>query len=219
MGLLAAAIPSGLAALGSLGATAATAAGASTGLQLASTALGVGSSLYGGVSAYRAGQYQSQVATRNADMAARQRADATVAGTQEESSLRMRIGKTIGAQRAAYATNGVDVNVGSPLDMEMASRLEGEADAAILRNNTAQQAYGFSVEEWNQRNAAKMARREGTQGLAEGILGAGQSLISGATALNRKSAAFKTAGVSSATRSRTLSPNRLPIPTAGDIVY
>lgn len=179
------------------GATAAGASGLSSSLIMASTALSAGGALYGGIAANQAGKYQAKVLNMQAEVAERNRGNALIAGSEKESRLKMAIARTIGSQRAAMAANGVDVDVGSAVDIADSTRLEGEADLATLHYQALQEAYAYSQEAWSNRANAKMAKAEGKQALFKGILGAGATVLGGATALGKNAAAAKRLGIGS----------------------
>ncbi len=173
------------------------AAGAITAGQIA-TGLAVAGGLYGGVSAFKASQYQAKVLENNAKTQDTNRSNALIAGNERESRIRMQVARTIASQRAAYAANGVDVDVGSPVDIANSSRLEGEADVAVAHYQALQEAYGFSQEAWSDRANAKLAKAEGRNKLIGSFLDAGSSYLSGASSLRKKQNAFGMAGIGSA---------------------
>ncbi len=51
-----------------------------------------------------------------------------------------------GAQRAALASQGGDVDSGSPLDIQADTARAGYIDAATIRNNAALKAYNYGIQ-------------------------------------------------------------------------
>lgn len=60
--------------------------------------------------------------------------------------LEKRSKQVIGAQRAAFAAQGIDVEQGSALDVQLDTAAITEVDALTIRNNAARQAFGFKVD-------------------------------------------------------------------------
>lgn len=195
MGPVAAFIPIIVSTLSTAGAGAAAAAGSASALTIASTALSAGAAIYGGVAANQAGKYQAKVANMNAAQADRNAQNALIAGNEKESRLKMQVGRTIASQRAAEAANGVDVDIGSAVDIANSSQLEGAADAATLHWQAMQEAFGYSQEAWSDRANAKMAKAEGRNKLIGSVFSASGSLLSGASSLAKQAAAAKGVGL------------------------
>lgn len=175
--------------------TAATTATSALTLGKIGTALSAAGALYGGVSSYEAGKYQAKVLNMQAKYADAMRANALAAGSQKESRLKMEIARTIGAQRAAEAANGVDVGVGSAVDIADSTRLEGAADVAVAHYQALQEAYGYSQDAWNARANASAAKSAGRNALIGSIFEAGGTLLSGASSLNKKRFGMEEVGI------------------------
>lgn len=173
-----------------------------------SSVLGATSSVLGGISEKKQYNYQSRVALENA---ARKRQDATLAmqaGQNEESAFRADGTGLLASQRAAFGANNVDVDVGTPLEVADATRRDIETDALMLRYNAAREAYNYRLEADSLTEEARQLKKAGKSAMVQGVLGAGKSLIGGATALRGNAAAMKAAGGggSTATSSATSAP-------------
>lgn len=83
--------------------------------------------------------YQRQFEERNLALAE----DARKRGETEEYRQRLRTLNLAAKQRSAFASAGVDVSVGSPLDLLGDTFALGELDALTVRNNAAREAMGF----------------------------------------------------------------------------
>lgn len=182
--------------------TAAGAAGAAAGLTTAGTALAAGSSLLSGIGGMQQSNYQAQVAMNNAAIS-RQNADAALeSGNYSESIQRIKTGKLVGAQKTAYAANGIDVASGSAQDVMNSDAAMGEMDAQMLRYNAMREAYGYKQQAGQFEAEASMDRQAGRGKLLGGVLSAGSSLLGGATSLTNQSLNMNSsAGVSSYTGS------------------
>ena len=89
------------------------------------SALGAGASLYSGYAAgktAKANAYaQASAMDYNAKIARQQGHDAILRGGEEELKLRRQLAQHRGKQRATLATQGIDINSGSALDVQNAS--------------------------------------------------------------------------------------------------
>ena len=91
-------------------------------------------------SAYEA---QAQVARNNAVIAGWQADDVLARGDRAVSVQRSKTRQLKGAQRAAMAANGVDLNQGSALNILSDTELFGEMDADTIANNAAKEAWAI----------------------------------------------------------------------------
>ena len=77
---------------------------------------------------------------RNADIMAE---DAIERGEKGAQDHRRKTKRLIGAQRAALAAQGIDVNYGSAAGIQSETQALGERDALTIRNNAWREAFGF----------------------------------------------------------------------------
>lgn len=138
------------------------------------TAIGTGVSAYGQL---KSGSETNKMFQRNAQFAEYQAQDAEARGKIDERKMRQLTEKTIGAQRAGLAGQGVDVNTGSALDVQADAAYLGELDALTIRTNAAKEAWGYRTQSQNLIQRGKNAKREGELGAFNTILGAGSSLL------------------------------------------
>ena len=127
--------------------------------------------------------YQAQVARNNQMIAEGYARRAEQQGFADEQSQRLKTAALIGAQRAALASQGGDVNSGSPLDIQADTARAGAYDAQAIRSNAAQKAYSFRVQAFN--NAADAGRYDlqAANTLAALPYGIGSSLLGGARSI------------------------------------
>ncbi len=104
----------------------------------------------------------AQIADYNARMAEARARDAIYRGRENEQRFRVDLRGFIGAQRASYAGQGVDVAQGSALEVQADTAYQGELDALTLRVNAAREAWGFRVEAEDERMQARAMRKLGT---------------------------------------------------------
>lgn|SRR5512146_521159 len=137
-------------------------------------ALGSGASAYGQM---RSGKETKGIYDQNAQIADYQAQDALDRGVINERLSRRQTKQVIGSQRASLASQGVDVNKGSALDVQADAAYLGELDALTIRNNAAKEAWGYKVQAGDFRSKGKIAQREGEFGAFETILGSAGKLL------------------------------------------
>lgn len=140
--------------------------------------MGVGAGMSAGA-ASSAGRYNKKIADQNAYVAELQAADALDRGREDENLMRERIRSAIGSSRVAYASQGVDVAIGSAVDLQAAIASAGEKDALTIRNNAAREAWGYRVQAVNQRSQGKLAQFQGDMQAANTVLGGFSNFMKG----------------------------------------
>lgn len=140
------------------------------------------------VGAYQQGQaqaaaYNSKAAAddQNAKIANRQAEVEAQRGAREEQQMRQHGAAAIGAQKSAFAANGLDIGAGSPLDVLSDTRYLNELDALTIRSNTANNVWQFQSEGVNYLNSASANRSAASNASTAGTIGAFGSLLNGAT--------------------------------------
>lgn len=97
----------------------------------------------------------------NAQAADAQAKDAVTRGLETEGQFRKQLRGYIGTQRAGYAGQGVDVSMGSPLDVQMDTARQGELDALKIEVNAWRESWGYKMEAENTRMQAGALRKTG----------------------------------------------------------
>lgn len=130
--------------------------------------------------------YQAQVARQNQALMDRQAADAKQRGEVAEENRRRVTAQQIGQQRAALAGQGTDFT-GSETDILGDTAAAGELDARTIRANAAREAYGYQVQGLGFGSTAALeSTRAANSTYTPNYLGAGASLLSGASTLSEK---------------------------------
>lgn len=93
---------------------------------------------------------QAYVANMNASLSELQAQDAIRQGTLAGIDVRQRARQVQGAQRAAFAANGVKLDEGSPAAVQRSTQYLRDVDVATLANNAARAAFGYRVQKANQ---------------------------------------------------------------------
>lgn len=97
----------------------------------------------------------------NASISDTQAKTAIMQGQREEQKLRLGTAQLKGRQRATMAASGVDLGVGSAARVLATTDYMTEVDAGEIRANAARAAFGYKVQEVNQKAAAMSARTQG----------------------------------------------------------
>ena len=123
--------------------------------------------------------FNSQQSLRNAALATEQgNAQAAMKGRQTRADF--------GAEKARAGGAGLDVNTGSPVDVQTSTAELGHLDASTLRSNAAKEAYGFQVQSTNFQNEGELDRFSAKQAKTAGEFKAVSSLVnSGSTAMSQ----------------------------------
>jgi hypothetical protein len=165
---------------------------------LALAAIGTATAVYGQVQAGNAqaanARYQSQVAANNAKIAQQNQVYAIQAGEAKAQAQSLRGAALSGRVRAALAANGVDVNSGSPLDVETGVRRAGELDTLTTMNNAALQAYGYRAAASTGEGQAGLLAAQAGQAQAGAAIGAAGTLLNNASSLGFKWGAMQSSG-------------------------
>lgn len=116
-------------------------------VSLGSTLLGGVVSMMGQYQQAQAAQaqanYQAQVARNNKIIADQNAVYSRQAAAAQESRQNEKTAALVGATRAAQASNGLDVNSGSALDVQSSAEMLGQLDAASIRAAGARQARAY----------------------------------------------------------------------------
>lgn len=142
------------------------------GSSIAAGSGGIGS-LLGAYAQFRAGRTQQAIDEYNANIDDLQAAQTIEQGISDAGQTGVQGRRMIGAQRASYGAQGVDVNTGTAADIQhQTSQLTQQQTNALLVN-AARTAWGYQSQAAGRRFAGDMAAQSGN-------LSAYGSLISGA---------------------------------------
>jgi hypothetical protein len=103
-------------------------------------------------------QHQAVMADTNARIAELGAQQELIKGQREVASLTLKAGQLKSTQRASLAANGVDLGVGSAVDILTSTDLMKEIDANTLTANAVRSAWGYRTQGVNYQNEA-LAKR------------------------------------------------------------
>lgn len=91
------------------------------------------------------GKYQKGVAEYNARVAENEAQDTINAGVEKENAHRRKVAQLLSSQRAQIGASGLDIDSGSPLQLQQDALVLGEADALRIRSNYEGQAQALKT--------------------------------------------------------------------------
>lgn len=148
-------------------------------LTLIATAVSAVGSAASTVSAMQQSTYQARVADRNARMEDAAARDAIERGRIEDQRYQRQLSQQQGAQRAALAANGVDINFGNAAAVREDLARAGQEDSQTIRENAMREARGFELSAANYRAQAAGARQARTGQMIGGITDFGSTVLGG----------------------------------------
>jgi len=138
--------------------------------------------------------YQASVADQNARLAEDQAQD-SIQNTNLEAQRRYRdLAQTKGAQTAAMAANGIDLNFGSAVDLQRDTAATGAEDLAQIYKGGNERTRGFEINAFNYRSEAQGDRARGSGALIDGIFNGLGTALGGASQAVKMAQSQKSAG-------------------------
>ncbi len=141
-----------------------------TTIALAATAISGG---IGAVGAYQQGQAAKAMGRNNQIMAEYAAQDALRRGDAEAAAVQRRASQVQGAQRAALAAKGLDINAGTAGELQDQTDFFSQVDQSTARTNAARDAWSARVQGANARAQGDAAARQGNTAAFATLLGTG----------------------------------------------
>lgn len=161
-------------------------------LPLVAAGLSAAGSVYGGIQANQAGQYEAGIDQQNSRIATDAARESERIGRDEATSYYRDVSQSKGQQIAAMAANGIDVGFGTAERVQEDTQMLADEDAQKLYNNIAQRTKGYVVESYNDRASAEAAKAKGKAALIGSLFEAGGSLASGFSQFKKAKATLGT---------------------------
>lgn len=147
----------------------------------AGTAVSAYGSYESGVAKSEAASYQATVAANNAAIAKQNAVMDIQAGETAAVNEGLKTRAKVGEEKAQQGAAGVDVNTGSAADVRAGTAQMGMLDALTIRSNSAKKAYADQVQATSDTAQSRLDTMESQQAMESGEIGAGGSLLSGAS--------------------------------------
>lgn len=154
-------------------------------LTVAATVVTAGAQVYAGNAAYAQGKFESQIAERNAQLEEASRTDAFNRRNIDQMRQWRKVSQQLGEQRAEAAGSGLDVNFGSPADLQRDTMQIGIEDSSTINDNYNKEIKGYDISAANYRAEGASALMRGKAARTGGYLGAAGSLLSGAAQIGK----------------------------------
>jgi hypothetical protein len=152
-------------------------------LALVGLGASAGGSVLGGISGANSAAYSAQVARQNAIIEQQDAARAAMATSSQATQAGLKARAQDSAVRAAGAANNLDVNSGSPADVETSQREIGNLDVSNTAERGAEATYGYEAGAVSQQAQAALDQSQVVPDILGGVLKGGGSLLSGASNL------------------------------------
>lgn len=111
----------------------------------------------------QAGKANAQIAENNATLAKQQGRDAQLLSVRQQQEAAWRTRALIGKQKTQAAASGLDMDVGTPLDIMGETAAFGQAEEDAIGLDAARKAWGYDGEALNYRNQGAQAMWMGKQ--------------------------------------------------------
>ena len=150
-------------------------------LAVAATVVSTLGSVSAGIGQAQQYRYQAQIADQNARLANDQARD-SIDNTNLEAQRRYReLAQMKGAQTAAMAANGVDLNFGSPVAIQKDTVMIGAEDVGQIYKGGNERTRGFDINAFNYRSQASANRAQASGALMKGIFEGLSTALGGAS--------------------------------------
>jgi hypothetical protein len=130
--------------------------------------------------------YQAQVATNNATIAGQNADYAIASGLQRSQTQSLKGASQGGRLKASQAANGVDVNSGSAVDVQVGAAEANQLDTETVLNNAQLAAYGYRSQQTNYEAEAALDKSKASSSTLAAALSAGGSLLGNASSIGGK---------------------------------
>ena len=124
------------------------------------------------------GDYQKSMSEINARNAELQAKDAISRGDSAAEEYAKKVNQTVGAQRTAFASQGVDIGYGSAKDIQRETYEIGARDTMTIKNNAFLEAMGYKSQAAEMSRAGRMAQMGARSEAASTLLAGGMNASS-----------------------------------------
>lgn len=168
-------------------------------VSLGSTILGGATSAIGAAQAGAAAQsmynYQAAIGMMNAENARRNADYERARGEVEAQQAGLETKAKVGQIRAAFGAGNLDVNSGTPTDVQESESMLGQFREATIRNDAARKGYNFEIDAANYTNQANLLRVSGEQSKIASDFKVAGSVLGTAESVSNKWIQARNAGI------------------------
>ena len=138
--------------------------------------------------------YQSQVATINAQIAKQNASYDIMAGEVQAQASGMATAQEVGETKAQQGAGNLDVNTGSAVAVRSSEEAVGAENQALIRANAAKAAYGEDVSAFQYTAQSTLDTAAGQEALGAGQYQAQASILGSVASASSKFASLATGG-------------------------
>jgi hypothetical protein len=142
-----------------------------------------GGAMMQGQAQSQAAAYQAAVAMNNEKVAKQNATMALEQGEAQEQAQRQKTAQMVGTERAVMGANDIEMNSGSALNVQKSTVETGELDALTIRSNAQLNSRNFLQQASNFGSQAGLLSAQSSWAMDAGIMGAGSSLLGGASTI------------------------------------
>lgn len=124
-------------------------------------------------SSYQGGEANRSISRSNARIKRMQAEDVRKRGHEAEAQTRQKYKKTVGSQRAQMAAQGLNLDIGSPMDIQQETQDVGELDALTIQNNAARAAFGYTTDAMRSDMEGDLYHQQGVNAALDTLLSGG----------------------------------------------
>jgi hypothetical protein len=140
----------------------------------------------GGVANQNASNYQAAVASNNEIIANQNAVRAEQSGYASSQTESLKGAAASGKVKVAQASNGVDVNTGSNVDVQASEREANQLNTETVFQNDLMKAYGYRVNAENFQSESQLDTMKASEAVPASILSATGGLLSSASSIGGK---------------------------------
>ena len=148
-----------------------------------------------GIANSNAANYQAVVARNNQTIASQNAQQSAAAGATASQARDFRTRAVLGEVTAAQSASGIDTNSGSSREVRQSVDELGRLDTATIMHNAMLQSGAYADQAMNFGAQSTLDTSTASNALAAGGIGAGSSLLGGASSFADKWLRYRTQGV------------------------
>jgi len=155
---------------------------------LSAIGAGVGavSTVMGGISSRNQANYQAEIAKNNQTIAIQNAARAEQAGNVQAEAQGRKGAARLAGIKVGQAASGIDVNKGTPVDVQAGQREINQLDTETVLSNAQLHAYGYRTQAMNFEAEERAQRSKADNAVPAALLKAGGGLLANASSLSGK---------------------------------
>lgn len=156
------------------------------GLGMAGAGISAIGTIAGGIANRNAANYQAAIANNNKIIAIQNAARAEQAGNVQAEATSRKGAAQVAAIKVGQAASGVNVNTGSPVDVQAGQRETNQLDTETVLNNNMLHAYGYRTQATNFEAEENLDKAKADAAVPAAALSATGSLLSNASSTGFK---------------------------------